>query len=157
MIAASSVETEGNSKPFPQVLPKLSSKYFACVPLSWVQNGKKKTKQNKNERKSVQIHFQVWHHWLKWKEVKSSRCRGLGPNKTSPRKWKMKETWRWGCAAAPEQSLNLFPLCVNTFEETKGKIKPIEKVRLRHHHTAYSMSSLWRSTGTKDWVLEFSD
>lgn len=34
MIAASSVETEGNKKLFPQVLPKLSSKCFACVPPS---------------------------------------------------------------------------------------------------------------------------
>lgn len=31
----------------------------------------------------------------------------------------MKETWHWGYAAAPRQPLILFPLSVNTFEETQ--------------------------------------
>lgn len=58
MIAASSVETEGNNKPPPlpppQVLSKLSSKYFAYT----VMNSKWGEKKQK-ERKSVQIHFKV--------------------------------------------------------------------------------------------------
>lgn len=70
----------------------------------------------------------------------------------------------WGyaaAAAAPKCCLIRSPLSVNTFDERKfrgekmSKSNPYKKVKLRHHHNAYSVSSLRRSTGTKDWVLEF--
>lgn len=64
----------------------------------------------------------------------------------------MKETWHWGYAAAPKQSLILFPLAVNTSEETEHTGKNVselnphthkkKKVRMRRHHNAYSVSSL---------------
>lgn len=57
MIAASSVETEGDNKPFPppsQVLPKLSSKFLCSTVMNSKIGGKTRMKQ-----KSVQIHYKV--------------------------------------------------------------------------------------------------
>lgn len=129
---------------FPQVLPKLCS----TVVNSKTGGGKIQTN---SERKFVQ---NTLLSVIFVKEAESSLSAeqvfwGPRMHKESPRRWKMKETWLWGYAAAPKQSLMLFPLSVNILN-TRG-IQPTRKGQA----DAYTVSSLWRSTGTKDW--DFSD
>lgn len=71
MIAASSVETEGNNKPFSphKCFQMMSSKTLRFV-FHRHEFKNRKNKDNKNERKSVQIHYIVWLNKIKCKGSK---------------------------------------------------------------------------------------
>lgn len=163
MIAASSVETEGKWQAVspPQVLPKLSSKVFRSnSTVMYSKMGKtKETRVKENLCK-----FTIKCETSDWNICKGSKTLQFLLNGASREDWGCtrdrpgSDTWkRLGIEDMlllqnNPSSFSLCPEYIWRKGEKMSKSNPHKKVRLTHHHNAYSVSSLLRSTGTKDWV-----